>query len=73
MMESPMVFDETIKYMSKVEKSYIEHESDQDHEVSDLDVNELDEEEDEERRKRFEAENILINLIDYKDDCVRYD
>jgi hypothetical protein len=63
MMESPIPFDDTIKYLSKESNEQVESsEEDEEQEVED--------EDDEETRKRIESDNILFNLVDYKDDCI---
>jgi hypothetical protein len=64
-MESPMFCDVSLKHISKIE-------SESDTETHHDNENDLDSEEDEEARKRFESENILFNMIDYKEDIMRY-
>lgn len=57
---SPMVLDDTIRFMSKLE--------DEDAKQFYYD----EEEEDLEAKKRLEAENVLMNMVDYKDDIMKY-
>jgi hypothetical protein len=66
MMESPVAFDDTIKFMSKSAASGLVVDDEEDDVCS-----EVEDEEDEETRKRIESDNILFNLVDYKDDCIQ--
>jgi hypothetical protein len=67
MMESPMPFDNTIKFLAKESscEARVESSSEEEDDV------EEEEEEDEETRKRIESDNILFNLVDFKDDCIK--
>jgi hypothetical protein len=61
---SPMVLDDTIKFISKLE--VVSDEAEQNYYF------EEDDEEDEQTKRKQMAENVLLNLIDYKDDCMKY-
>jgi len=60
---SPMVLDDTIRFMSKIEE---------DKECNNFDFCDDDEEQCIETKKKLKAENILFNMIDYREDIMKY-
>ena len=61
---SPMVLDDTIRFMSQLDDSGKGNNT--------SNFFEDDEEEDLLTKRRLASENTLFNLVDYKDDCLKY-